>query len=321
MLLGVDVSSHQYPPDPKKPAFPPPDYDTMHASGMVDYVVSKASEGTSYRNPNMGRDRSEAHRLGLGFGMYHFARAGHPLDEADYFCDTFGTLSHGEFLWLDWEVDTLNAPVWCRTFLDHVFTRTTVKGVVYMDRSRQTDPAVNWKPVVSANYGLALASYDNNPGNIPNPAPWAVPAFKQFTDAGKVPGIAVAVDRLVFYGERASLDKYGFQGVAPKPVPTPPPAPRPVPVPPKPAPLPTGPGSLPTLRAGDKGEIIGKLQLFLNKNYPAYSNIVVTRWYGPSTVTVVKDFQHRSGITTPDADGTIIGPKTNAALWAAGWRG
>jgi peptidoglycan hydrolase-like protein with peptidoglycan-binding domain len=35
--------------------------------------------------------------------------------------------------------------------------------------------------------------------------------------------------------------------------------------------------------------------------------------YGPQTVAVIAELQRRAGVTGPDADGTIVGPRT----WAA----
>lgn len=316
MLLGIDVSSHQYPPNTASPI----DYDAVRTDGQVGFVVAKATEGgptpdgDGYRNPYMERDRSESRRVGFGFGMYHYARGGNPLDEANFFCDTVGPLNHGEFLWLDWEIEHNNPPVWCRTFNDQVYTRTGVRPTIYMDRSRLT--GYNWGPVIAGNYGLCVASYDNNPGSLPNPVDWEFAAFKQFTDNGSIGGIGGAVDRLAFYGDRVALDAYGFQGATPDPSQAPEPSPPPPVVVPQ-----SGADSLPGLEEGQKGEVIRRLQSFFNANYPAYSDLPVTGWYGPQTTAVVAEFQARSGIDTPDADGSIIGPKTNAALWAAGWRG
>lgn len=85
------------------------------------------------------------------------------------------------------------------------------------------------------------------------------------------------------------------------------------------APAPAGtPGAL---RQGDTGPAVAQLQAFLNANYPAYSKIDVgPQRYGPQTVGVVREFQRRSGVTGPDADGTIIGPRTWAKLLEAGYR-
>jgi peptidoglycan hydrolase-like protein with peptidoglycan-binding domain len=46
-----------------------------------------------------------------------------------------------------------------------------------------------------------------------------------------------------------------------------------------------------------------------------------TGFYGPFTVRAIAEFQRRTGVTGPDADGTIVGSRTNAALWAEGYRG
>lgn len=85
------------------------------------------------------------------------------------------------------------------------------------------------------------------------------------------------------------------------------------------APAPSGtPGPL---RQGDTGPAVARLQGFLNANYPAYSKIDLgPQRYGPQTVAVVREFQRRSGVTGPDADGTTVGPRTWAKLLEAGYR-
>ena len=76
-----------------------------------------------------------------------------------------------------------------------------------------------------------------------------------------------------------------------------------------------------SLRVGDTGPAVAQLQTWLNAMYPAYSKLDVgPQRYGPQTVAVIREFQRRSGVTGSDADGTIIGPRTSAALLAAGYR-
>lgn len=76
-----------------------------------------------------------------------------------------------------------------------------------------------------------------------------------------------------------------------------------------------------SLRQGDTGPAVAKLQAWLNRMYPAYSRIDLgPQRYGPQTVAVVREFQKRSGVAGSDADGTVIGPRTWAALLAAGYR-
>lgn len=78
---------------------------------------------------------------------------------------------------------------------------------------------------------------------------------------------------------------------------------------------------LPTLRRGEASGEVRALQRFLTRMYPSYARFDPTGFYGPQTVLAVAEFQRRSGITGPDADGATVGPRTNAALWAAGYRG
>ncbi len=69
------------------------------------------------------------------------------------------------------------------------------------------------------------------------------------------------------------------------------------------------------LREGDTGPAVAALQKWLNATFPAYSHIDLgPRRYGPQTVAVIAEFQRRAGVTGPDADGRIVGPRTWAAL-------
>lgn len=88
-----------------------------------------------------------------------------------------------------------------------------------------------------------------------------------------------------------------------------------------PTPGTAGPAALPTLRKGDRNDDVLTLHHFLVSHYPSYAKFSPTGFYGDATVATVKEFQRRVGITGPDADGTIVGPKTNAKLWAEGYRG
>jgi N-acetylmuramoyl-L-alanine amidase/Putative peptidoglycan binding domain len=80
-------------------------------------------------------------------------------------------------------------------------------------------------------------------------------------------------------------------------------------------------GELPTLREGDRNDDVMALHRWLTRMYPSYASFTPTGFYGPLTVDAVAEFQRRTGVTGPDADGTIIGPRTNRALWAEGYRG
>lgn len=75
------------------------------------------------------------------------------------------------------------------------------------------------------------------------------------------------------------------------------------------------------LREGDTGPAVAALQKWLNATFPAYSHIDLgPQRYGPETVAVIAEFQRRAGVTGPDADGRIVGPRTWAALEHYGYQ-
>lgn len=77
-------------------------------------------------------------------------------------------------------------------------------------------------------------------------------------------------------------------------------------------------GSLPTLKSGYKGRVVGNLQRWFRKFYPAYARHVVDDdWYGGQMKGVVIEFQRRTPGLEPDG---VVGPKqTWPALLAAGF--
>lgn len=90
---------------------------------------------------------------------------------------------------------------------------------------------------------------------------------------------------------------------------------------PGPAPRPVPSTARPTLREGDTGDAVAKVQAWLKPRFSYARNLdLAPRRYGPATVAIIKEFQRRTGVTGPDADGTIIGPRTWAQLEKLGYR-
>lgn len=303
ITLGVDLSHYQ----------PDPDFAAMAAAG-IGFVIHKVTEGTGYVDPRFADRRAGAHGAGLVFGGYAFARETDPVAEARFFLDTFAPRP-GELVAEDMEVNVAGVdPVaWS------VAWGSTVKAAVgcppFLYGNQSTFAAHDWAPVLALGEGQWLARYDGAPAGQPV-AGWPVLALKQFTDRAQVPGIAGPVDEDAFQGDLAALLRYAVPG-------TPPPPPAPAPPPPAPAPPPPLPAfDVRAWRAnyGDNGQVFADLQVWLNRCYPLYSHISpVAPHYGPQTAAVLREFAHRSGI--PSADGTNIGPRIAAALWAAGFRG
>lgn len=69
--------------------------------------------------------------------------------------------------------------------------------------------------------------------------------------------------------------------------------------------------------------LVAKVQDFFRDKFPLYAGDLPrpsTGNYLDMTVRVVKEFQRRADVTGSDADGTIIGPRTWAAMRRNGWK-
>jgi GH25 family lysozyme M1 (1,4-beta-N-acetylmuramidase) len=96
MIKGIDVASYQG--------------ETYPTAGL-DFAFVKATEGTGYVNPKMGRQAATARTAGLALGFYHFLHAGNVAAQAAYFVEHAPVLQ-GDMLVCDWETDpaTKKAP-------------------------------------------------------------------------------------------------------------------------------------------------------------------------------------------------------------------
>jgi hypothetical protein len=79
---------------------------------------------------------------------------------------------------------------------------------------------------------------------------------------------------------------------------------------------------LPTLTYGMRDSAaVANLQRFLARVFPTYAgSLPATGNYLAQTKAAVAEFQRRVGITGPGSDGSVVGPKTNAALSQFGYR-
>jgi N-acetyl-anhydromuramyl-L-alanine amidase AmpD len=66
--------------------------------------------------------------------------------------------------------------------------------------------------------------------------------------------------------------------------------------------------------------VVKKAQGFFQARYSYAKDLPATGNYLDQTVAVVKEFQARTGVTGPDANGRVIGPRTYAAMRREGWQ-
>lgn len=210
MIHGSDISHHQGMVD----------FDALRTA--TEFVIVKATEGVGYEDPAFRRNWTEAKRVGLVRGAYHFARPdlGNGAEkEADYFLSRV-PMEVGDLLVLDAE-DAPNRPryghwaTWAHEFLMRCESAVGFKPLIYLnlDFIRR----YRFEGVVSSGYGLWLARWDHDP-DAPRPAtPWPFVAMRQWTSSGSLPGVSGRVDRNVFYGSREQLRLYGKPDEPPVP--------------------------------------------------------------------------------------------------------
>jgi GH25 family lysozyme M1 (1,4-beta-N-acetylmuramidase) len=213
MLKGCDISKWQGIVD----------FNSLKSS--IDFIVIRSSYGVGYVDGQFQRNRDEARKIGLVRGFYHFAYPdlNEPEAEADWFCKVVGTPQKGEFLVLDFERDATNPADWVKRFMLRVSGQMGgYKPLLYMDKSRMKK---DWSSVIQNGNGLWLAYWDFDPNstNYGDGVPWGTIAMRQYSNNETFPGIEGRVDANVFYGDKAQLLRYGYQGqeISPQPVPQP----------------------------------------------------------------------------------------------------
>lgn len=238
--------------------------DIVNTNVDIDAVYTKATEGTYYIDDACDPIVQWAIKRGKKWGVYHFAtnRITSPEAEADYFLTNCEGYIHRGMLILDYEnyhwadgtfANNALDVAWAKRWLDHVYSRTNVKPLIYMSLS--IVQGADWSSVINGGYGLICADYVDNNTPIPNfqmdanrdPNPhWdgtVNDVMWQFTSTGRIDGYNGNLDCNFFYGDGHTWDLYA--GVeAPLPVPVPP-----VPTPPEPTPEPTpvpAPSPVPT---------------------------------------------------------------------------
>ena len=200
-----------------------------------EFVVIKATEGTTYVNPYCDRHFQQAAKLGKKLGVYHFAGGKDAAAEAEYFVKNVRGYIKKAVLVLDFEIQDMgNGAVWSKQWLDRVYELTKVKPLIYM--SNYLANHLDWSAVANGGYPLWNAyyyAYGTPMGYNPDaPLPerlgaWGKALLYQYTSEGRLPGYDGYLDLDVFYGEPRDWDRYaGKESETPDP-PKPDPTPQP----------------------------------------------------------------------------------------------
>ncbi len=201
-MNGIDVSSWQREID--------------LSAVPCEFVIIKATEGTSYINPYYDQIFRQAESLGKKTGLYHYANGQNVEAEAKHFISSVEKYTGKAILVLDWEVRTaVNGTDWAKQWLDRVYAATGVKPFIYMSNSVVND--YDWTEVASAGYRLWNAGYYayGTPMGYNPKAPllggtgaWKSATIYQYTSEGRLDGYDGYLDLDVFYGDSKDWSRY-----------------------------------------------------------------------------------------------------------------
>ncbi|CAM4460517.1 GH25 family lysozyme [Paenibacillus xylanexedens] len=181
-----------------------------------EFVFIKATEGQTYTDPNFTANVKGALSAGLMVGTYHFLRATSAAAakaEAVHYAKSLEEIGGAKALQLPPVMDYENNPegiskaqinIVAEAFLTELERLTGIKPIIYTGNSF----AGNFDTGLSG-YDLWIARYSNT--RVPDDQPaWKTWTIWQYSDSGKVPGIAGNVDLNEFNGSLADIKKrYG----------------------------------------------------------------------------------------------------------------
>lgn len=208
---GIDVSRYQGTVDWRK----------VRAAGK-SFAFIKATQGSSYRDPNYATNVKGAREAGVLDGAYHFVDATsteEAVRQAQNFAkalqDAGGASSFSFPPVMDYENNPANLSkaqinAIAKSFLNELERLTGRKPMIYTGNSfaNQFDASLG-------SYTLWIARYSTTRVPADTPA-WRQWDFWQYSDSGRVNGIQGAVDLNVYRGTEQELRQaYGQKGETP----------------------------------------------------------------------------------------------------------
>ncbi len=202
---GVDTSHYQHGARLR--------WQAVKATG-VKFAFLKATEGSTYTDPKFATDWAATRQAGIYHGAYHFARPsyGSARRQARHFARVIGPQRVRGTLppVLDLEATGGLRPrpliTWTRAWLRKVTQLTGRRPIIYTSPLFWRDHLHNSAGFHA--YPLWVAHYGVRAPMIPGH--WPTWSFWQSTSAARITGISGRVDRDVFNGSLAQLQKFAL---------------------------------------------------------------------------------------------------------------
>jgi lysozyme len=208
--------------------------DVSHHNGAIDWpavaacgialAFIKATQGGRFVDPAYQRNRAAAASAGILAVPYHFLDGADPDAQAEHFLAVTG-LSAGETAMIDWEsAASAAALVAFGAMLADAAGRDPLAYYGFAQLP-EADPTLARWPLMLPGYPRGDTPGDyralvTRPPRLPpgRTSSWDQGRpydFHQYTPAGRVPGIATAVDRSVWVGSAADLRAWFATGTLP----------------------------------------------------------------------------------------------------------
>ena len=257
-----------------------------------DFVIVKATQGTSFVSPTFTKQIEQAMSLGKYLGVYHYAGGGGAIPEAKHFLKTAKEYIGKAILVLDWEWDqnpNFNMPSYAVAWLNYVKEQTGITPFIYMSKSVCRQFAKQW----DASYPLWCAQYKNQQPTGYQDDPWtdnkgfgAWDGCKilQYSSKGQLSGYSGNLDLDKSYMNSAEWLKWASGDL-----------------------IPEEPSEQirPILKKGDRGEVVRAWQMLLREKGYDIGKSGADGIFGNDTEKAVMRYQQDHQI-----EAGYIGPKT-----------
>lgn len=178
----------------------------------ADFVICKATQGTSYVSPDCVRQVEQAASAGKRVGTYHYISGSGAVAEADFYLDNISNWIGKYMLCLDWESDQNSQwgnELYLKQVAQRVIERTGIPPMIYVQQSRMS--AV--EPIArELNCGLWIAQYADMNQTGYQDAPWNEGSYscaiRQYSSNGRLSGYSGSLDLNKFYGDTTAWDAY-----------------------------------------------------------------------------------------------------------------
>ena len=175
-----------------------------------DFVIIKATQGTTYTSPSFSKQMSAADAHGKLTGVYHYINGAGAEAQAAHFFSVAGNRAKKSLICLDWQGGS-NSKWGDTNYLKKVYDATKAKfgvdPVVYTSAS-----IVNSVKFVLPNAKLWVAQYANYNITGYQNKPWNEGKYeciiRQYASTGRLNGYAKNLDLDKFYGSRDDWNKY-----------------------------------------------------------------------------------------------------------------